>query len=213
MSAALRWLREATRARLLDAAAKVFSERGYQAATMDGIGSEAGLSKGGLYWIFASKEELFFALIEERVDRPLQELFERIKGASTEADTAPWTSEALAAMFYGQRELVLLFHEYWALAVRDARLRKRYVERQRRLRKAMGEAFETRYERTGVPLSMPGERLAAAVMALAEGMSIEHLADPEATPEELPWPTSSASTRFALSRPKSRPRTSGSTRS
>ena len=34
----------------------------------------AGLSKGTFYWQFKGKEELFLALIEERIDRPVRSL-------------------------------------------------------------------------------------------------------------------------------------------
>ena len=46
---------------------QVFAERGYRDASMDEIVGRAGYSKGALYWHFSSKEDLFFALLEERV--------------------------------------------------------------------------------------------------------------------------------------------------
>lgn len=42
---------------ILDAALAVFSERGFEAARMDDIAARAGLSKGGLYAHFRSKDE------------------------------------------------------------------------------------------------------------------------------------------------------------
>ena len=55
--------------RLLEAAAKVFAERGYQAASVDETPPPP-LSKGAVYWNFSSKDELFHALLEERIDPP-----------------------------------------------------------------------------------------------------------------------------------------------
>lgn len=175
----------ATRARILDAAARLFAERGYRAATMEEIARAAEVSKGGLYWSFESKQELFFALLEERIDRPLRELFERVESAPVDADTAPWAGQGHHELMRGQRELLLLYHEYALLAARDPALRERLVERQRGLRAAMGRAFATRYARTGLPLDIPGERLATAVMAMADGLSLEHLVDPEVVGEDL----------------------------
>ncbi|MFJ3790449.1 ScbR family autoregulator-binding transcription factor [Kitasatospora sp. NPDC090091] len=54
----------ATRQTVLLAAAEVFDERGYAAATMSEILERAGVTKGALYFHFGSKEELALAVIE-----------------------------------------------------------------------------------------------------------------------------------------------------
>jgi AcrR family transcriptional regulator len=54
------------RDRLLDAAALEFAERGYAGATMASIGQRAAVTKGGVYFHFRSKEELFFAVLDAR---------------------------------------------------------------------------------------------------------------------------------------------------
>ena len=55
------------RALLLAAARRVFLERGYYAATLDQIADEAGFSKGAVYSRFASKADMFLALLEDRI--------------------------------------------------------------------------------------------------------------------------------------------------
>src|SRR5258707_14153041 len=55
------------RALLLDAARRVFLERGYYAATLDQIADEAGFSKGAVYSPLASKADMFLALPEDRI--------------------------------------------------------------------------------------------------------------------------------------------------
>jgi AcrR family transcriptional regulator len=167
-----------SRRRLLDAAAALLAERGYSGATVDGIVAAAGLSKGTFYWHFTSKEELFLSLLEERIDRPARALMELTRTAPAESATAPDVSRGLGDLLEGQRELILLMHEYWSAAVRDEALRSRYVERQAALRAALAEALATRHERTGVPLTIPAEDLATAFIALAQGLSLEALADP-----------------------------------
>jgi AcrR family transcriptional regulator len=54
------------RAYLLDAAAAVFAERGYAAATVDAIAAKAGMSKKTVYRVFDSKLALLDALIDDR---------------------------------------------------------------------------------------------------------------------------------------------------
>ena len=50
---------------ILTAARKCFLEQGYFATKMDAIAKESGLSKGGIYFHFSSKREIFRALVEE----------------------------------------------------------------------------------------------------------------------------------------------------
>lgn len=55
---------------ILDAAMVEFSERGFNAARMDDIASRCGLSKGGLYAHFSSKEQIFKALLTRLLAPP-----------------------------------------------------------------------------------------------------------------------------------------------
>jgi AcrR family transcriptional regulator len=54
----------AKRKQILDGARLVFMKLGFDAASMNDVTREAGVSKGTLYVYFANKEELFTALIE-----------------------------------------------------------------------------------------------------------------------------------------------------
>jgi AcrR family transcriptional regulator len=169
-----------SRTRLLDAAARVFAEKGFRAATVDQIAAAAGLSKGTFYWNFASKEDLFLALLEERIDRPVRGLMEITRDAPAERPTAPDVSRGLAQLLDEQRETLLLLHEYWAAAVRDERLAARYRRRQEALREGLAGALSSRHEKTGVPMSTSAGDLATAFIALAEGLASEALVDPDA---------------------------------
>jgi AcrR family transcriptional regulator len=68
---------ELYRQHILEAAERVFAERGFENAKVQEISELAGLSMGTIYTIFSSKEELFRALLEER-GRELLELAKRI---------------------------------------------------------------------------------------------------------------------------------------
>ncbi|ALG13490.1 ScbR family autoregulator-binding transcription factor [Kibdelosporangium phytohabitans] len=57
---------ERTRATILDAAATVFDRQGFVGASLSDILAEAGVTKGALYFHFASKEELAHALVDEQ---------------------------------------------------------------------------------------------------------------------------------------------------
>jgi AcrR family transcriptional regulator len=72
---------EATRARIVDSAMRLFEENGYQRTTMRAVANDAGVSLGNAYYYFASKEHL------------VQGFYDRIQGEHQAAATA-----ALAAL-------------------------------------------------------------------------------------------------------------------
>ncbi len=59
--------KEARPAELLSAALDLFVERGYAATKLDDVAAHAGVSKGTLYLYFASKEDLFKAVIQQGI--------------------------------------------------------------------------------------------------------------------------------------------------
>ena len=61
--------RHDTRRRLLDAAAAVVRRDGPRALMLDAVAAQAGLSKGGLLYHFATKDALVDALVEDWLDR------------------------------------------------------------------------------------------------------------------------------------------------
>jgi TetR/AcrR family transcriptional regulator, acrAB operon repressor len=62
-----------TRSRILDAAEKVFFERGVSRTSLSNIAQTAGVTRGAIYWHFENKGDLFTAMFD-RVLMPLDEL-------------------------------------------------------------------------------------------------------------------------------------------
>jgi AcrR family transcriptional regulator len=58
---------EDTQARILDAAEAVFSEQGFDKTQLEEVASRAGFTRGAIYAHYACKEDLFLALVEQRV--------------------------------------------------------------------------------------------------------------------------------------------------
>lgn len=74
--------RVATNARILDAALEVFSELGFENTQLDQVAARAGCSRGAIYAQYASKEEVFLALMEHRVHNKFFSLFRQIQEES-----------------------------------------------------------------------------------------------------------------------------------
>ena len=171
---------------LLDAAAKVFARRGFRDASVGEIAAEAGFSKGALYWHFDGKDDLFFALLDQRIDRPIMESIELLESAPAERDMAPEASNLFMRLMQSERDVLMLEHEYWSLAARNPKLRARYARRQAALRKALAAALEARSRTLGTPaVREDKDQLATALMAIVSGLGREKLVSPEAVPETL----------------------------
>jgi len=69
---------QATRASILQTAAEVFAERGYADTTLSELIARSGLTKGAFYFHFSSKEQLAFAVLEEKQRQWLQFVSQRV---------------------------------------------------------------------------------------------------------------------------------------
>jgi AcrR family transcriptional regulator len=171
---------------LLNAALRVFARRGYREAGVDEIATEAGYSKGALYWHFSGKEELLLALLDERIDTPMRDRFALLASAPPERDMSAEATRAFAQQLDGEREALLLEREYWSLAIRDQELRARYAERQTELRRDLAVALEARARHLGTPdLTMSADDLARIVMSIIGGLAVDELVEPGSVRPEL----------------------------
>ncbi|HTC82461.1 MAG TPA: helix-turn-helix domain-containing protein, partial [Acidimicrobiia bacterium] len=69
---------EETRERLLDAAAKVFRDKGYAGARLADIAERAGMHTPGVYYYFPSKEDLVEEVLRTGVARAAAFVEERV---------------------------------------------------------------------------------------------------------------------------------------
>jgi AcrR family transcriptional regulator len=174
------------REELLTAALHVFARRGYEQAGVDEIATEAGYSKGALYWHFSGKEELLTALLDERIDAPAREMVALLQSAPPDRDMSVEAARAFARRLREQREAVLLDREYWSLAIRDPALRARYIARQTDLRSALAAALQARMRHLGTPdLPMGAEQVARVVMTIIGGFAVDELIEPGSVDPDL----------------------------
>src|SRR5215813_6311419 len=71
------------RERILDAAVRVFAEKGFYGAKVAEIAREAGVADGTIYLYFKSKDDLLINLFEDRMERVNANLREAIDTEST----------------------------------------------------------------------------------------------------------------------------------
>lgn len=178
-----------TRDRILAAASRVFARYGYDGATLDQVAADAGLTKGAVYWHFASKSDLFLALLEENVRRGSRESAQAVRGRADIPDRVQRLAAILADQFAaGQAnpDWPRLFLEFAASAGRDPAVRER-----------LGELYGATYEiiagllrqaQEAGELAAEPDPFALAVLfkSLLDGLLLAWLVDPgRIEPERL----------------------------
>ena len=173
--------RARTRAALLDAAYAEFVRRGYEAAGLDDIAEGAGLSKGALYYNFGGKEELFLALVGQRLDQRAADLRKGIEAAQAvlrdarpDDDAGAWVRPAIAALPL-DRDWTLLFFEFVCHAARRPAVAAAFADRLTELRQLSERALAELAATAGLSLPAPAAELAGALSALANGAAIDAL--------------------------------------
>jgi AcrR family transcriptional regulator len=169
---------------VVDAAAKVFLRDGFQAASVRQIASEAGMTTGAVYSSFEGKADLFLAVLEEKLDPRLEDMYEAARQASPGGAGSRVGAEFSAYLTQRRRWLILLI-EFWAQAARERKSRRMFERRHEGLRTAIAETLDERAARLGTPLALPAEELATVLIALTNGFAVERLADPGAVPADL----------------------------
>jgi AcrR family transcriptional regulator len=174
--------KDLTRSQLLKAARKAFLRRGFHRASLEEVAEEADLTTGAIYSNFEGKSDLFLALLEEHIERRVQEIYEATAGRQTLEDLV--RRDARRSM--GQElEWNLLLMEFWTYAARDPRLRQELAARHFRLLEAGAKLLEEAAAELGETLLLPALHLARAVSAMQRGIALERLVDPEGVPEDL----------------------------
>lgn len=171
--------REEVRRRLLTAAERVFAERGYADSKLEDIARAAGFTKGAVYSNFGSKRELFGAILGERAEA---ELAAAMTGLDEAADVSAVIGQAarLVARRIAQDTVRgRLGLEFATHATRDEETRAVVTPMRRTQRAAAADAVRAATERAGIRPPIDPELAGVILHCLTNGLSMEHLVDPE----------------------------------
>ena len=168
-----------TRRQLLRAARGIFARDGFEHARIEEIASKAGKTRGAFYDNFTDKEDVFFAIFEENINRNLAELKPLLARL-----TSPEQRVETLGIFLGaltrDRERMLLSLEFKLYSIRHPRKRKRLA--------ALFGVMKLRGSIPELKMLMPqakGRNVNAqlcdslAICGLLDGLALSHFFDPE----------------------------------
>lgn len=173
------------REQVLEAAARCFTDVGYHASSLRDIASEAGCTTGAIYSNFRGKPDLLLTLFERHNQRLAAEIaIAAAKGQTPETQLARGAKRWMRFLHEEPAWYQLLI-EFWVLAVRDPELKVEYAERFRAVRIAIGSLIEDRARALGLEPTISGEELGSMAIALADGLALQRLTEPDAIPDDL----------------------------
>ena len=173
--------RAETRARLLEAAAELFAERGIEGSSIEAIAARADRTSGALYDHFGSKDGLLFALLETWVGDVATVIGAELATAATldERLLALWRNVADPPS--GDGRWIALEHELWSYAARHDEARDHLA---RRYRSAWAAVDAAAADWLAVDVA-DGPGAGAALIGTLLGLEMMHRLDPSAVTDDL----------------------------
>jgi len=169
----------ATRRKLLKAALRVFARDGFEAARIEDIAHQAGHTRGAFYANFETKEDLFFALLEQQISTHVNNLQQLLACCADPEERLQALREYYVKRIH-DRQWVLLMVEFKLFALRHRRLHARLAGTHRRLRlsakpEAIMRLLPARMRHKGDS----AEACRAVLEAALNGLVLEHAYDPK----------------------------------
>jgi AcrR family transcriptional regulator len=175
-----------TRQHLLDAAAIVFARSGFHAATLDEIAATAGFTKGAVYSNFKSKDDLFMALVDDRIERQFAVVEEVLETTGlSAAELLPRMADLIRTpTFIWDESMQPLYMEFVLYASRNPEARTRLAASIERWRGLVQRLMDEQHTMRGVTASYPTRQMAEIALAVFEGLSVHRLLDPDSVTDE-----------------------------
>lgn len=173
---------DATRARLIRAAEKIFARDGFEAAKLEEIASEAGYTRGAFYANFDSKEDLFFALLEGEISSRIDTV-EQMTRSVQDPEAKLRAFREFFLTICQDRRWSLLALEFKLFAVRHPQVKARLAAMNRRLVKPRIGVLRDIMEGTGRKLPITPNAVAMSLSAVTNALSLEHMLDRSLMPE------------------------------
>lgn len=176
---------EATRRKLLKSAQRVFARDGFEAARIEDIANDAGHTRGAFYANFESKEDLFFALLEQQAGERFAKMERVLERCSTDEERVA----AFRTYYVGllsDRQWSMLMLEFKLFALRHNQLRPKLVKTHRRIRASL-KASKIKYLHllgADSDCSLHSEEAVRRVLeATLHALVLEHAYDPQTLSE------------------------------
>ncbi|MEV0185040.1 TetR/AcrR family transcriptional regulator [Streptomyces sp. NPDC050625] len=166
-----------TRARLLEAAFGVFAAKGFGRVSIEEVCEAAGFSRGAFYSNFATLDELFFALYQERADLIARQVTQALAGGGPDLDV-PASVDRVTEVLLLDVDWLLVKTDFLVHAARDPEVARTLLDHRARLRGAIADRLSRAKGHTELPAVLGDvDGAAQAVVAAYDGVTTQLLLD------------------------------------
>jgi AcrR family transcriptional regulator len=171
--------RAETRQRLLEAALAVFADEGFGRSTVEQVCTRAGYTRGAFYSNFASLDELFLAMWEQRSTAQIDRVRQRFEAGDLPAvrDLAEVVGHVLHEVPMDE-EWYRVSAEFTAHALRNSSLREVVAARERAIAASFLPYLRALLARIGRVVPDPGA-LGQALVAVHDGTALQCFTEPD----------------------------------
>jgi AcrR family transcriptional regulator len=158
---------------LVQSAVECIALGGYGATSVEKISAHAGFSKGAFYSNFDSKEAVMLEILDRIHSEDIRQLH-LIFSRSSDASQIDAALDRWAEARYSKFEWATLTVELQLHASRSSAFARKYAGCFSRYKKQLAELVSLNFERHERRLPLPAADLAAALIALADGLALQH---------------------------------------
>jgi AcrR family transcriptional regulator len=168
--------RAETRAKLLDAAFRVFAARGFGQTRIDDVCAAAGYTRGAFYSNYTTLDELFFDLYDERAAIIAAQVTGSLTAPPLDAPIEAVIERTVATLLL-DRDWLLVKTDFLLHAARNPAVAQSLATHRDQLRQAVRDRLlPVRGE-----LALPPQEAARAVVAAYDGVTVQLLLDGDVT--------------------------------
>lgn len=171
-------IRAERREQILEAAGRVFSQKGFHAANVSDIAAEAGVSQGTVYHYFDSKESIFMAFFEAwETGNLYSEVGAAMDASASSSEQLRYLAGAVGERMAEAGDIFPAHLEFWSHIHRDPAIREGFRRIFAELRETVAKLIQNGIDQ-GEFVPIDPDAVAGLLVAAYDGLILQWLSDP-----------------------------------
>lgn len=165
------------RTRIIDAAGKLMADKGVKLTTLADIAREAGISRGTLFYYYASKNDLIYDILEKHLSDLTDAIFASLpRRRSSTADLASVLQSALTGIIQDENSGRINLYLLQEAIIDNSDLKDRFAVKYQTWRELIAGQIARAF---GISDSRRLSALGTLLLAMIDGLTIQFLLAPQ----------------------------------
>ncbi len=163
-------------AKIIDAARRLMADKGVKQTTLADIAREAGISRGTLFYYYASKNDLIYDILEKHLSDLTDAIFDSLSRRRNTTDLASALQNALTGLVMDEASGRMNLYLLQEAIIENSDLKDRFAVKYQTWRELIaGQAARV----FGITDSRQLSALGALLLAMIDGLTIQFLLAPQ----------------------------------